>query len=192
MLRPGAARTGAGPRRPVALAVVLAVLLLGAGISAGVLGGRTFAGVAPSDGPPAVPARGAGSPIVELSADASRRPAAAAVRAQLQRYFNAINTRNYALWTMTVVAQRVDQQPAQKWLAAISSTTDGTIRIDRIGDLDAGRILVLVRFVSTQNLADAPADLQATRICWRGALPMTGSPPRLETGRPGSLLGEAC
>ncbi|MHA6793747.1 hypothetical protein ACVGVM_09555 [Pseudonocardia bannensis] len=185
-------RTGAGPRGTLALAVGLAALLLAGGVAAWLLGSRVFDGVAPAGAAPSVPEHGAGSATVELSADAGAHPAGAAVRAQLQRYFDAINARDYASWTTTVMPQRVEQQPEPQWRAGLETTTDGTIRIDRIADLDGGRVLVLVRFVSTQDPADAPADLQAPRICWRGALPMSGDPPRLETGRAGSLLSEAC
>lgn len=192
-VRTGSVTSSAG--WTVALSVGLVVLLVGAALAARVLGGRIAGGVSPSSWPPAVPAQGAGSGTVELSADAARHPAAADVRAQLQRYFDAVNARDYASWTATVVQQRVDEQPRTQWLAGVDSTTDGTIRIDRIdriADLDDGRVLALVRFVSTQDLADAPAGLRAARICWRAALPLTGIPPKLESSSAGSVLAEAC
>ncbi|NMH95888.1 hypothetical protein [Pseudonocardia acidicola] len=179
-------------RGALALTVTLSVLLVAGGVAAWSLGYRSFDGVAPAGAAPAVPARGAGSPVAELSADARAHPAGEAVRAQLQRYFDAINAHDYAAWTTTVVRQRVEQQPRTQWLASLDTTTDGTIRIDRVVDLDGGRVLALVRFISTQDLSDAPAGLQAARICWRGALPMSGSPLRLEVGNAGSLLGAAC
>ncbi|WP_214370169.1 hypothetical protein [Pseudonocardia sp. H11422] len=182
-------RTGAGA---IALAVGLAALLVAGGVTAWLLGDRAFDGVPPAGAVPSVPGQGAGSATVELSADARTHPAGETVRAQLQRYFDAINARDYASWTATVVPRRVEQQPEPQWRASLDTTTDGTIRIDRIADLDGGRVLALVRFVSTQDPADAPADLPAARICWRGALPMSGNPPLLETGAAGSLLSEAC
>jgi len=181
-----------GVRYTPALAVALLALLIAAGVSAYVLGGRSFEGVAPTGAPPAPPSSGAGAPTVELSADAERHPSADAVRSQLQHYFDAINSRDYDLWSATVVPERVAQQPREQWTASIDTATDGTIRVDRIDDLAPGRLLVLVRFVSTQSLDDAPADLRVPRICWRGTYPMTGAPPRLETGSAGSLLSEPC
>lgn len=180
------------PRYAPALCIALVALLAATGVSAWVLGGRIFDGIAPSGSPTSPAAQGAGSGTVELSTDAGRHPSADVVRSQLQRYFDAINSRDYSLWTTSVVADRVAQQPQAQWLAAIDSTTDGTIRVDRIDDLGPERVLALVRFVSVQGLDDAPADLKVPRICWRGALPMTGSPPRLETGNAGSMLSEPC
>lgn len=175
-----------------ALAVAMLALLIAAGVSAYVLGGRMFDGVAPAGSPSAPPASGAGSATVELSADAGRHASADAVRSQLQHYFDAVNARDYELWSASVVPERVAQQTREQWTASVDTVTDGTIRVDRIDDLAPGRFLVLVRFVSTQSLDDAPVDLRVPRICWRGAFPMTGAPPRLETGSAGSLLSEPC
>ncbi|ODT96272.1 MAG: hypothetical protein ABS81_31015 [Pseudonocardia sp. SCN 72-86] len=181
-----------GVRYTPALAVALVALLIAAGVSAWVLGGRMFEGVAPSGAPEAPPMSGAGPSQVELSADAEDHPLAEAVRSQLQRYFDAINSRDYELWSVSVVPERVAQQPREQWIASIDTAADGTIRVDRIDDVGGGRVLAMVRFVSTQSLEDAPPDLRVPRICWRGAFPMVGDPPRLETGSAGSLLSEPC
>lgn len=180
------------PRSSVPLFMVLVALLVATGVAAWVLGGRTFTGFAPAGGPREIPASGAGPPNVELSGDAERHPAAGAVRSQLQRYFDAINTRDYELWTTSVAAERVAAQPRDQWLAAIDTTADGTIRVDRIDRIGQGRLLVLVRFVSIQGLDDAPAGLRVGRICWRGSLPMTGDPPRLDTGNAANLMAAPC
>jgi hypothetical protein len=121
------------------------------------------------------------------------------VRDQLQRHFDAINAKDYRAWTTTVVPQRAKRLDEAEWRAAYASTTDGTIRIDRIDPLpatgvgDAGDgVLVRVRFVSTQNVEDAPPDLRAPRICWRSTLPMRGLPPLIDMTGGGSSLREAC
>ncbi len=85
------------------------------------------------------------------------------MREQLQRHYDAINARDYEGWRGTVVQQRADGLPEPEWQQAYASTRDGTIRIDRIDRIDAAPdagLLVRVRFVSTQDVADAPPDLQ--------------------------------
>ena len=111
---------------------------------------------------------------------------------QIQLYFNAINNRDYATWAQVVTDDRAARQPREEWLRGVGSTTDGTIRVDRITDLTQGRVLALVRFVSVQNPDDGPAGLKVRRICWRASLPMAGSPPRLEVGEAASTLGAPC
>jgi hypothetical protein len=182
-----------------ALAFLLAALLVVGGVAA--WAARSAAGLAPYAAPRPVPAQGAGPGEVELSADAGSHPAAEAVREQLQRHFDAINSKDYQAWTTTVVPERVERLDEAEWRAAYSSTTDGTIRIDRIDPLPAAGegegdpgdgVLVRVRFVSTQNLEDAPPDLQSPRICWRSTLPMRGMPPLIDVTGGGSSLREAC
>jgi hypothetical protein len=184
----GAVRTGVA----LGVAAVLAAVLVGGGVLARVAATWPVTGPAPLHSAPAVPASGAGRAVVELSADARAHPAGEAVRAQLQRYFDAINARSYAAWMLTVVPRRVQEQPEQVWLAGIDTSTDGTIRLDRVDDLDGSRVLARVRFVSTQDLSDAPAAVPARRICWRASLPMSGTPPLVESGRPDNVVAEAC
>jgi hypothetical protein len=186
-------RRWAAPAVAIALGVLLAV---GGGVA---VASRSAAGPAPYATPRPVPAAGAGPGRVELSADAAVHPAADVVREQLQRHYDAINARDYAGWRATVVQQRSDGLPEPAWQEAYASTTDGTIRIDRIDKAqgaspdggDAG-LLVRVRFVSTQNVEDAPADLPAPRICWRSTLPMRGLPPLIDMTGGGSSAREAC
>lgn len=180
-----------------ALACLLAALLVSGGVAA--WASRSAAGSAPYAAPRPVPAQGAGPGEVELSADAGAHPAADAVREQLQRHFDAINSKNYQAWKTTVVPERAERLDEAEWRDAYASTTDGTIRIDRIDPLsEAGEgdtvdgVLVRVRFVSTQNAEDAPPDLQAPRICWRSTLPMRGMPPLIDLTEGGSSLREAC
>jgi len=184
----GPVRTGVA----VGVGVVGVVLLvLGAALAASSASGP-HTGSPPEYAAPDPPATGAGSATVLLSADARTHPAAPGVLAQLQRYFDAINARDHTAWAATVAPERAAEQPQDVWLAAVDTTLDGTIRIDRIDDLDGGRVLVQVRFVSVQDLSDAPAAVPAPRICWRASLPMSGSPPLLESGDPGNALAAAC
>jgi hypothetical protein len=169
-------------RRWVAPAVAIvfgALLAVGGGIA---VASRDAAGLAPYARPRPVPVSGAGSGVVELSADASTHPAADVVRELFQLHYDAINEGDYESWRATVVEERAEGLSEPEWQEAYASTEDGTIRIDRIDraddpdDPDAG-VLVRVRFVSTQDVEDAPPDLPVGRICWRSTLPVRGQPP---------------
>jgi hypothetical protein len=173
-----------------AVAVLLGVLLVVSGATA--LATRATAGPAPFAAPPSVPAEGVGSGEVQLSGDATQHAAADTVRAQLQRHYDAINERDYAGWRATVVPARAEALPEDDWHDAYASTRDGTIRVDRIDSSADGALLVRVRFVSTQALEDAPADLPAERICWRSTLPMRGAPPLIDVTGGGSSAREQC
>lgn len=174
------------------MAIVLGVLLVAGGVAAVSVAGDRVVGSPPSGSPRALPPTGAGESLVELSADAATHPAGAAVRVQLQRYFDAINQRDYRSWQDTVVPARSESLPEPAWQQAYRSTRDGTVRVDRIDGSSDGALLVRVRFVSTQDLADAPPDVAAERICWRSTLLMEGSPPRIGMTRGGSSTAEAC
>jgi len=171
---------------------VLLLVLAGLGGTAWWASGSAAEGVPPSAAPSSLPDSGAGADTVQLSADAATHPAAQLVLEQIQLYFNAINNRDYETWSQVVTDERASQQSRSAWLRGIGSTTDGTIRVDRIDDLDRGRVLALVRFVSVQNPDDGPAGLKVGRICWRSPLPMAGAPPRLEVGDAESTLGAPC
>ena len=143
---------------------VLAVLVVGAGAVAG-LGIRELGtkGVAssPTTTAPSLQTT-AGQPpgpgIVQLSQDAAAHPQADPIRSLLQRHFDAINNRDYAAWTSTVVSRRSREMPEPKWQADYASTRDGSILVHRIEPSADGPI-VLLSFTSTQQAAQAPASL---------------------------------
>lgn len=179
-------------RRGTVLAVLLAVVLAAGMVVAWSGAGRAVSAVPPLRAALPVPASGVGESTVLLSADALTHPAHELVRAQLQRHYDAINDKDYAAWAATVVPERSGPLPEEAWLEAYDSSRDGTIRIDRIDDLEGARVLVRVRFVSTQDVSDAPETLPERRICWRSSLPMSGVPPVIELTGAGSSLAEAC
>jgi hypothetical protein len=180
----------------IARVVLPALLLLAlvAGVAtAGLTGGEPLTGrPAPLRAAPELPAEGAGTAEVLLSADARTHPTAALVRDQLQAHYDAINARDWDAWAATVAPERSEALPEEDFRAAYASTRDGTIRIDRIDDLPGRRVLVRVRFVSTQDLDAAPDAARAERICWRSSLPMSGEPPRIEATGGGSSLPTPC
>lgn len=170
------------------------VLLLGGGIAVAALAGDPPPAErrAPLDLPPPLPADGAGSAEVLLSADARTHVAAELVRTQLQAHYDAINARDRAAWAETVAPERSDALPEEEFARVYGTTQDGTIRVDRIDDLPGRRLLVRVRFVSTQDVADAPEAAPSERVCWRSSLPMSGLPPRIEPTGSGSSVPESC
>lgn len=125
----------------------------------------------PSKQGPVPPQQQPGSPIVRLAQSAARHPQGDEIQALLQDYFDAINQRNYQLWTTTVIAEWVRNKPKQEWLSAYRSTTDGNILLYRVEALAGQRLRVLVGFTSTQKPADAPVTLPASCIRWHLALP---------------------
>jgi len=173
-------------RTTAVVAIVLAALVVVGGAAALASRGRS--------GPPEVPAEGAGSSEVELSADAAEHPAADLVLSQLQRHYDAINDRDYEEWRATVVPARAAALGEAEWQEAYATTQDGSIRVERIDrdDTSDGGLLVRVRFISTQDVANAPPDLQVERICWRSTLPMRGTPPLIDVTGGGSSAREAC
>lgn len=146
--------------------------------------------------PPSAPATGAGSATVTLSLDAARHPSGPGIAAQLQRHYDAINRRDFAAWKTTVVEKRAAVLPEPAWRKAYASTTDGTIHIDRIDPPDAGApedtLVARLRLVSTQDLADAPDEAKAARVCWLISLPMEGTPPRIGMTRGDTSIATPC
>lgn len=178
--------------RAAVTAAAMAVALVAVGGIAWTASGTATDGVAPGAAAPSVPRNGAGDGVVTISAGAARHPAAQLVLDRIQLYFNAVNSRDHATWTRVVSAERAEQQPREEWLEGVGTTTDGTVRIDRIDPAPGGGVLALVRFVSVQNPEDGPPGLQVGRICWQGSYPMAGSPPRILVGDAGNILGAPC
>jgi hypothetical protein len=166
-------------------AVGLCVLLLAGGAVAWAVGAR------PAAATPPPPGGGVGPGTVELSPDSRAHPLGEVVREQLQAHYDAINERDYEAWRASVVPARAAALPEPAFRAVYASTRDGSIRVDRIDELPDG-VLVRVRFVSTQDVAQAPSAVPAARICWHSSLPMTGSPPRIDLTRGGSSVPAAC
>lgn len=146
----------------------------------------------PMAAPRALPAQGAGTTTLEVSTDAWAYAEAPAVQDVLSRYFDAINTKNYAAWTGTVTPALAAQQSESSWRQGYASTVDGTIRLSRIDQAAPGRMIALVSYLSVQRPEDAPDGLKAPRICWRASYPLVGDPPRIDVGQTGSILRGAC
>ncbi|NUT52483.1 MAG: hypothetical protein HOV94_35125 [Saccharothrix sp.] len=112
-----------------------------------------------------------GSGTVQLSVDAAQHPDGEQVREVLQRFFDAINAHDYEQWARTVTSHRVGQTPKSRWLSDYESSRDGSILVHRIESVSPTRLRVMMTFTSTQDVAKAPADLQADCIHWRVVYP---------------------
>ena len=129
---------------------------------------------APGSGPSGSVPRSAqpGSGTVQLSVDAAQHPDGERVREVLQQFFDAINGHDYDQWARTVTAHRAGQTPKTRWLSDYESSRDGSILVHRIESVTGTRLRVLMTFTSTQDVAKAPADLQADCIHWRVVYPL--------------------
>ena len=146
----------------------------------------------PLAAPRALPGIGAGTTALEVSNDAWSYSSGPAVQDVLSRYFDAINTKNYAAWAATVTPARAAQQPEAAWQQGYASTVDGTIRLSRIDEVAPGRLVAMVSYLSTQRPEDAPSGLQTARICWRESIPLVGEPPLIDVGKTAGILRGAC
>lgn len=178
---------------PVALGVVL-VLVLAVGL---LLHGRaTTAGLAavPDTGPVLagvpLPADGsAGPPTVTLSPAAAAHPRAEQIRALVQRSVDARNDKDYATWSTAVAS------PTDEASFATRTRTErlGSVVLRRIDPVAGGEVVVPAGVISTQDPADAPADVRVPRLCWQVTMVvLPGTPPRLLDPRPGSALRTPC
>ncbi|HWM04385.1 MAG TPA: hypothetical protein VNP92_18775 [Actinophytocola sp.] len=113
-----------------------------------------------------------GSRTVRGTRDAATHPLYGTVHGLLQRYFDAINDRDYGAWQGTVTGERVERQPEQKWRRDYRTTKDGNIVIYRIELGDQDSAVVLMRFTSTQRPEDAPQELPVGCIHWNVVFPL--------------------
>lgn len=194
---PAAGGGSGGPRPalavPVALGVVL-LLLLAAGL---LLRGRASSSALaanPDTGPvlvgaPLPPDGQAGPTTVSLSPSAAAHPRAEEVRALVQRSVDARNARDFRAWAATTTATGTDDAFRRE----TRSERIGTVVLRRVDPVGAGELVVPAAMVTTQDPADAPADLRAPRLCWQISLVvLPGSPARLVEPRPGSALRTPC
>jgi hypothetical protein len=181
---------------PVVLAFALALVV----VAGAVLGTRaaTVARAAVGDTGPVLvgaelPADGsAGPPTVVLSASAAAHPQSGAVRDLLQRWADARNSGDLSAYRATLVPDaRVD---ATAFAAAARTQRVGSVVVRRIDPVAGGELVVPLGYVTTQDPADAPADVRVPRLCWQvGAVVETErGEPRLVDPRPGSQLRTPC
>lgn len=117
------------------------------------------------------PSEQPGTPEVKGTTDATTHPLYRTLQPLLQRYFDAINAKDYARWAGTVTAKRRQDQPEEKWQKDYRTTTDGSIVIYRIEASGHDAARVLLQFTSVQDPADAPEELKVGCIHWNVVWP---------------------
>lgn len=186
-----------GPRPAVVVPVTLAVVLLLV-LAVGLLlrGRATSAGLAavPDTGPVLAgvtlpPDASAGPPTVVLSPPAASHPRGNEIRALVQRSVDARNDHDFAAWSRTVSATTGQAAFARE----TRTQRIGSVVLRRVDPVGAGELVVPANLVTTQDPADAPADVRVPRLCWQVSLVVLGgSPARLAEPRPGSALRTPC
>ncbi|MGA9312585.1 MAG: hypothetical protein WBV74_19780 [Pseudonocardiaceae bacterium] len=151
--------------------------------SAGAIGSKT-----PPKGPEPGPA------TVVFAEDAAVHPDADQIRKVLQRYFDAINAGDYALWRSAVIPQLARDIGESAWHGQYRSTLDGTIVVHRLEPRPGGGLVALTSFTSLQNPADAPPDLAVRCLRWWVSYPLIGEGDQLRMGPtgPSDNLRAAC
>ncbi|MFN2478542.1 MAG: hypothetical protein ABR615_05140 [Pseudonocardiaceae bacterium] len=134
-----------------------------------------------------VPPRGPepGPATVVLAEDAAVHPDADQIRKVLQRYFDAINAGDYALWRSAVIPQLARDIGESAWHGQYRSTLVGTIVVHRLEPRPGGGLVALTSFMSLQNPADAPPDLPVRCLRWWVSYPLIGEGDRLRMGPTG-------
>lgn len=174
---PAAARVRATRWWLVPVVIVVAALALGAGM----VGRRLYhpAVPAPAEPPPVEattsavpPAAPPGPGSVRMTQDAANHPLHRQVRDVLQRYFDGINAKNYRYWRGAVTGKLAATKPRPEWQRAFRTTRDGTILVHRIEPARGPGLRVLLTFVSTQAVRDAPRDFPHSCIRWRVVFPL--------------------
>jgi len=179
-----------GRRLTVALvAALFAVVLAGAAAAWFVGGSRSDPGGTPAA--PAAPTGPSDDPTVQLSPVAAQHPQSDAVADLLQRYFDAINDRDYQAWQATVTPDQSAAWPESGWQQAYRTTRESNIVVRSIDD---DPLRVSLWFVSEQDEALAPPDLPVDCIVWTMTYLLEDSDGELLLGgiQPDSSSRQAC
>ena len=155
--------------------------------------GRASGSATPSaaagQGTPAVvglavgPATGA-TTVVAVAAGAASNPAARRVAALLDRYFTAINRRDYAAYARLLDRRRLRSDPAASFEEGYASTTDSDETLTRISAVGSGNVAASVTFISHQKPATSLDHSSCTLwaitlyLVRHGTGYLIGTPPR--------------
>jgi hypothetical protein len=172
-----------GRRLTMVLTIALLVVL-GGGVSAAWAMGKTRGSIPMPAGYSAGPS---GEETVELSEVAAQHPRAADVQLTLQRYFDAINGRDFDAWLAVVAPDQSANQTADDWEHKYSTTVDSNLMVAAIDDEPLRARLM---FTSQQDDQFAPERLPVTCINWDltyllteqgGELVLSGIDPSAQT-----------
>jgi hypothetical protein len=90
---------------------------------------------------------------VQVAVGAAASPAAPQVTALLNRYFNAINTRNYAAYSSLLDAQMRADNSAASFAAGYATTKDSAETLTSISSTGGGDLAATISFTSQQSPA---------------------------------------
>jgi hypothetical protein len=93
---------------------------------------------------------------VAVAPSAAGNPAAPQVTALLNRYFTAINQRDYPTYASLFDQQLEQPQPKSSFDAGYATTIDSAVTLTGISDTGSGGLAASVTFRSQQNPADSP------------------------------------
>lgn len=155
------AMTLTGRRLTAALVGTLVAVLMVGGLGAWFVGRAQPVALAP--GAAATDAAPTDDRTVRIEAGAAQHGRAEEIRALLQRYFDAINARDYPGWAASVSSTQSAAESAEQWQADYASTTDTNVRVRAI---ENGPLRVRLTFTSRQDVALAPPDLPTDCIEW--------------------------
>lgn len=96
-------------------------------------------------------------------------PAATTVVSLMQSYFTAINNLDYGSYA----AAMLRPSSASSFASGYRSVHDSQVVISSIEPTGADSATVVLSFVSTQDIDQAPPTLRVPRICWQQRLPVT-------------------
>ncbi|WNV83444.1 hypothetical protein [Umezawaea sp. Da 62-37] len=121
---------------------------------------------------PLPPAEQPGDPAVKLSVDAELHPDGERVKLLLQRYFDAINSRDFQTWRTTVTKDAGRPFTEAKWQHDYESTYDGTVLVQRVEAASTERLRAMISFTSVQDPTKAPLELPVNCIRWHVVYPL--------------------
>ena len=110
---------------------------------------------APSTSAPVSPTASSGI-TVAVAPGAAGNPAAPQVTALLNRYFTAINQRDYPTYVSLYDQQLEQPQPESSFNAGYATTSDSAVTLTSISDAGSAGLAASVTFRSQQNPADSP------------------------------------
>jgi len=110
---------------------------------------------APTTSAPVSPTASSGT-AVAVAPSAAGNPAAPHVTALLNRYFTAINRRDYPAYVSLFDQQLQQVDPEPSFDAGYATTVDSAVTLASISDTGSGGLAASVTFTSRQNPADSP------------------------------------
>ena len=122
--------------------------------------------------------------VVAVAPGAASNPAARRVAALLDRYFTAINRRDYAAYATLLDRRRLRSDPAASFEGGYASTTDSDETLTRISAVGSGNVAASVTFISHQKPAISLDHSSCTLwsitlyLVRHGTGYMIGTPPR--------------